>query len=161
MDSSARVGPSPPMNFAAGLPGWTAFVAESSALKKPLPPRINEALMRYLAGTAAGDAHGQKGASLTAGTTFYHFINYFNSGLEGVRLEVACCDFGYTVAELRDLRDAGGTCRDIAFEIVNRALETPRDEAPRAETPRAETPRDEAPRAETPRAEAPRAETTR
>ena len=102
----------PGINFAARLTpqGWAAHAASTQARKAPMPPRVRSLLKRFVA----------EGGPLE-GSTFTHIANFFKGAADAERLEVACADFGYSIAELRALANAGKTAQDVATEIIARA----------------------------------------
>lgn len=100
------------INFAARLnpEGWAAHAAAQQVRKAPMPPRALGHLKRFA-----------EGGPLSEGSTFTHIVNFFKGAPDGGRLEVACADFGYSIAELRALAGAGKTAQDVATEIIARS----------------------------------------
>jgi hypothetical protein len=79
-----------------------------------MPHAAQTALKRYRASTAATEL---------ANTTFKYIAAYMESGNaldQAARFEVACSDFGYTLAELQSLREEGKTALDVVDEILAR-----------------------------------------
>ena len=102
-------------NLAANLCEWAQFAAHAESQKVPMPQGIHGLLARCLAA----------GNTALGGTTFRYIHDFLATGDEkaqAARLGVACADFGYTLAELRALRAAGKTGRDVAAEVVGRGV---------------------------------------
>jgi len=98
-------------NFAAHLLGYKQWSEEKQETKEPMPDGVCSKLRAYI---STGDADHLQG------TTFRYIHMYMNKRKEVGRLEVACADFGYTMAELNDMVSNCKTAVDVAREIISR-----------------------------------------
>ena len=102
-------------NFAADMhpDAWKEYANVHIIQKNPMPAPTVFTLKNYIAN---GDENK------LANSTFRYIVEFIktNTISQPARFEVACIDFGYTLAELCAIRDSGKTSFDIATEIINR-----------------------------------------
>jgi hypothetical protein len=95
---------------------YQAWLVAQAQVKKQLPPAAFTAIKGWMEtpGSKAGDIPH---------VTFTYIAAFFETGKEADRLKVACADYGYTIDELKALKAAGKTAKDVAAEIVARGMD--------------------------------------